>query len=1733
MLAFLHLAAAQGPSHILVSAPNIIRIGNTETVLVSVFNTAEVSVTVSLKNGDDSEICPPAVVDVSPDEPLIVPLFVDPERITAFGAGEDIKQYAKVTVVCEELNFQEEKEILVSSEEGFVFIQTDKPIYTPDQKVHIRLLILDQYMRPSNKPVRIDVLTPQDVIVHRISDIVSENGFKTHIFAFPHEPLFGNWSVIAYYGAELKANTTVQFEVKEYVLPTFSVEITPPRYILEGVEAFDCVVIARYVYNKPVEGSFYAKIGVLGLDGEIEIKEKKQGQILTNGDGHFRVLTRDLGENWFEENVGKRLYIEVSVLEAASGHSENASDVSAKFVRSPYRFSWRRTVQYYKKGLPYEVKVDLLQSNDQPAANVPVEVIATGFTPDGQEQLLFGEERDGVVEATQSNTNDKGQVNFRIYVCRNCERIHIKLQTKNNDLVNIVNGVDNNAKLEFDVSPYDSPTGSDYLLIRLTQQFVDVGRPLSVEALVYTAGVVPHLAYFVISKGRIVYADLLNQNIPNFQGFQIPVTHDMIPTARIVAYYINQHGQVVADSLWIEVEKTCENRVSVGVGGHHRASDIFEPDTLITLQVDAGPQTTVGLLAVDKAVLLLQDYHRLTQNKMYETMDSYDSGCGPGGGRDSPDVFKNAGVTVLSSANLDVSRREEYACVTPTNQRRRRSLASQRESYSRDPLKMFACKRGHKLIGQDRTCEERSEPFLNRLLNNHPHLTQRRIEEILAVFILCCQTAERAQEPSRGRFGAGQDFLNPDLILDDPGNVKVRSDFRETWIFQEVLVGENGFVETIQTIPSSITQWTVSAVGLSQDYAMCVADPLEITVRSDLFIQLHMPYSVVRMEQVEIVATIFNYATNNYAVRVYLQTSEKVCSEGSPNTLSAEKNIEVNANSAYSVKYVVIGLEVGEHPIKVVALSAGPTDGVEKVLRVLPEGVERSYHHSGILDPSGSQSQPALGREPFARAGHSEFRVNEINNPEENHQVNIYDIRLPPGTVPGSEKCEVSIIGNVLGPVITSVIDGLESLLALPRGCGEQTMIYMAPNVYVLRYLTRVDASSATLEQKARSNINEGIIREMVHRHSDGSFSVWGTNPNYPSSTWLTAFVNKVFCHASEFEYVDPKVTCSAIEWLISNAQREDGAFFESYRVHHREMTGGVQGDVSLTAFVLISIHECECAALSNEIAAATSLATAFLEGELENVRRPYALAIVTYALALVGSQNRHHANLLLKSMEEFDQVRNTRYWGADPSSLDESSRPYWYRVRPTAIMVETTGYALLAQLALGDISYSHAIVRWLSEQQNYGGGFASTQDTTIALQALSEYAVLNDGGDIDMVCRIEHGDGYEEQFQFTGENALVQRHATPPAKGQLTIHSEGTGTGKVNVEVKYNVLASGLLHEECPFQIHINAREPRAADLDGPEGPPENPFEVEHPRSRVGDGRSRIGHIQKRQAPGAANRGDLIVNVRIRVGYYRNTPTGMAIIDVGIYSGFVPIKDDLDAIVQDNEYISRYEISQRSVIFYADSIPPVDQQPQLEFEFNVRRDIIVGNIQPVAVTVYDYYNPSEECTKFYHPLAGSPLLATVCGDSCICAAGECVNCAEQPKEVLLQQSCVSAQTYVYQVLVTDKRTEGGFTIVTAVIKQVLKIADDADILVEDVREFWYSASCTCPRMRENNLYVVIGHKSLSVVTRLGENSFKYVLDSGAIVESWPTRRRRRVREQFDKMAEFQRDMLEGRNGCQ
>ena len=69
-----------------------------------------------------------------------------------------------------------------------------------------------------------------------------------------------------------------------------------------------------------------------------------------------------------------------------------------------------------------------------------------------------------------------------------------------------------------------------------------------------------------------------------------------------------------------------------------------------------------------------------------------------------------------------------------------------------------------------------------------------------------------------------------------------------------------------------------------------------------------------------------------------------------------------------------------------------------------------------------------------------------------------------------------------MGNVIEAVIGGLDKLLRIPSGCGEQTMLSLGPNVYVYRYLKATNQYSASLETSAKKYIEAGgLIERLAH----------------------------------------------------------------------------------------------------------------------------------------------------------------------------------------------------------------------------------------------------------------------------------------------------------------------------------------------------------------------------------------------------------------------------------------------------------------------------------------------------------------------------------------------------------------------------------------------------------------------------------------------------------------------------
>lgn len=78
----------------------------------------------------------------------------------------------------------------------------------------------------------------------------------------------------------------------------------------------------------------------------------------------------------------------------------------------------------------------------------------------------------------------------------------------------------------------------------------------------------------IMSKGRIIRAERQRHEAgQSLVTMSLPVTTELIPSFRIIAYYYVMPGEIVADSIWVDVKDTCMGTVSVSpmsqwLGGH-------------------------------------------------------------------------------------------------------------------------------------------------------------------------------------------------------------------------------------------------------------------------------------------------------------------------------------------------------------------------------------------------------------------------------------------------------------------------------------------------------------------------------------------------------------------------------------------------------------------------------------------------------------------------------------------------------------------------------------------------------------------------------------------------------------------------------------------------------------------------------------------------------------------------------------------------------------------------------------------------------------------------------------------------------------------------------------------------------------------------------------------------------------------------------------------------------------
>ncbi|KAG7283667.1 hypothetical protein CRUP_020440 [Coryphaenoides rupestris] len=246
----------------------------------------------------------------------------------------------------------------------------------------------------------------------------------------------------------------------------------------------------------------------------------------------------------------------------------------------------------------------------------------------------------------------------------------------------------------------------------------------------------------------------------------------------------------------------------------------------------------------------------------------------------------------------------------------------------------------------------------------------------------------------------------------------------------------------------------------------------------------------------------------------------------------------------------------------------------------------------------------------------------------------------------------------------------------------------------------------------------------------------------------LTAFVLKSFAQSRGFIFIDPEELRAAKSWLIKH-QRNEGSFPAMGRILNKDLQGGIHGKISLTAYVVAALLETGITTEEEKVAVAK--AKEFLETNTYSADDPYTTALSAYALALLRSP---YAPLALRRL---NHMAITHVVSAE---------------------VEMTAYGLLTYTLMGDVASALPVVKWLSQQRNALGGFSSTQDTCVALQALSEYAILSYVGGVNLTISLASTNlDFQETFELRRENKkILQSAKIPSIPTGLFVSAKGEG---------------------------------------------------------------------------------------------------------------------------------------------------------------------------------------------------------------------------------------------------------------------------------------------------------------------------------------------------------------------
>uniref|UniRef100_A0A3P9BY03 Alpha-2-macroglobulin n=1 Tax=Maylandia zebra TaxID=106582 RepID=A0A3P9BY03_9CICH len=1259
------------------------------------------------------------------------------------------------------------RKVMIQASDPVTFIQTDKPIYLPGQKVNFRVVAMDNRMRPANQ------LDPHSNRIGQWLNETSNSRILQLSYSLDAEAPEGPYQIIVSVG---ERKISHNFKVEKYVLPKFDVTVNISEEVSIGKEDIEAKV---YTYGQPVPGrvtvnvcrpiNLYRGFGIL-VHSEDDLAllqisapchtETKQVQLWL----HFSFFPDTLGTfraKVEEEGTGKLCY---------SFKMTHRCRVTISYVLG--KVSFINVPKVWERGSNVEGKVSLTCCF-QLICDAPV-YLFTGQMWQARSLQNLTTDSNGVASFSFSTDNFDQDIQLHVmgnpgyrtaYYDRGFHTLSMS-QPSSPDIKTI-------SSLEVQKKDKSLPCDAEedvsvnYTIVGESPGSVDVIYLVTLTLVCFVDLWMHVWTCVSVNEGQV--------------SFKVRVSPEMAPEFQVVAYAVLPSEDVIAHSADFSTEKCFSNKVSVE----------FSPSSAVpgeetNMQVTALPRSLCGVSAIDKSVLIKE----------------------PGKTLDADKVTIFDLLPLKKSSGIPYEVHDATECL---NVRPKRYVLPHPSQEQNDAYAVFQVKYKY-------TCES-VKLNLNTI-----------VFVVAPVFADLCVLLKYVEND--GKRGVSL------------------------------------------TVPDTITTWETEAFCLSSQ-GFGLAPRKEMKVFQPFFLELTMPYSIIRGEHFELRATVFNYLTSCIMVTVTPGPS----SDYTLTPLSGDLYTScLCANERKTLRWTMIPTALGAVNVTVSAEAVashvscdnevvsvpdrGRIDVVTKSLIVKAEGSETTKTYNWLLCPKGS---------PLTEEA---------------------EIHLPENVIEGSARTSVSVLGDILARALKN----LDGLLQMPYGCGEQNMALLAPNIYILHYLKGTQQLTAAIMEKATNFLTSGYQRQLNYKSADGAYTTFGTGPG---NTWLTAFVVRSFAKAQSFIFIDPRKIEESKTWL-QHKQQENGCFEKSGKLFHNGMKGGVSDEVTLSAYVTAAFLEMN----TSQHDPVMNKSLACLKESLSDLSNTYTTALLAYVFTLAGDvETRAHL------LQHLDTV-----------AVREGGFLYWSQTAAetsASLSVEISSYVLLAKLSASptaeDLGYASGIIRWLTGQQNYYGGFSSTQDTVVALQALALYSTLVFSAEGWSTVTVQ---APSSQLTFDvnqGNKLLYQEEALQDVSGKYRLEVKGTACASVQISATYNIPTPADV-TTLSVKVHLEV----------------NTSESARPKFTVYSGKEET--------------------------------TNMVILDIKMLSGFSPDPESLKSLKR-GLLVSRVEQKEDHVLVYLEEL---SKDTPINHSLEIIQELPVDNLKPAVVKIYDYYQPGPSLTKLY-----------------------------------------------------------------------------------------------------------------------------------------------------------------------